>query len=159
MGNERRVAPSWPAAEHDPRHGGTTRDVDRLPAPDMPDAPPRVGAGRPAGGQRMRRTMWWLVGLAVVVAGIGFVGLRIPAVQDLLLRRIVARRMAAAGSGLFAGDALRVLLCGTSSPLPHPTRAKPCVAVFAGDRFWVVDTGPGSWNRLALWQVDGRRIG
>jgi len=32
------------------------------------------------------------------------------------------------------------------------------VAVFAGGRFWVVDTGPGSWNRFALWQVDGRNI-
>jgi ribonuclease Z len=52
-----------------------------------------------------------------------------------------------------------VLLCGTASPLPHPTRAKACVAVFAGDRFWVVDTGPGSWNRMGLWQIDGRRIG
>ena len=31
--------------------------------------------------------------------------------------------------------------------------------MFAGGRFWVVDTGPGSWNRLALWRVDGRHIG
>ncbi len=32
------------------------------------------------------------------------------------------------------------------------------MAVFAAGRFWVVDTGPGAWNRLALWQVDGRNI-
>src|SRR6185369_2133295 len=32
-------------------------------------------------------------------------------------------------------------------------------AVFAAGRFWVVDTGPGSWNRLALERVDGKRIG
>jgi ribonuclease Z len=31
--------------------------------------------------------------------------------------------------------------------------------VFAAGRFWIVDTGPGSWNRLALWRVDGKRIG
>jgi ribonuclease Z len=33
------------------------------------------------------------------------------------------------------------------------------VAVFAAGRFWVVDTGPGSWNRMALLRVDGARIG
>ena len=38
---------------------------------------------------------------------------------------------------LFETDALRVLLCGTSSPLPHPDRARPCTAVFAAGRFWV----------------------
>ena len=107
----------------------------------------------------MRRIVWWLLGLVVTIAGLVFAGLRIPAVQDLVLRRIVASRMSAAPPGLFDDDALRVLLCGTSSPMPHPTRAKACVAVFAGGRFWVVDTGPGAWNRLALWQVDGRRIG
>jgi ribonuclease Z len=106
----------------------------------------------------MRRLVWWLAGLAAVVAGLVFVGMRIPAVQDLLLRRVAASRMAGR-PGLFEGDALRVLLCGTSSPMPHPTRAKACVAVFAGGRFWIVDTGPGSWNHLALWQVDGRHIG
>ncbi len=107
----------------------------------------------------MRRTMTWLLGLALVIAGLVFAGLRVPAVQDFVLRRLVARRMSAARPDLFADDAMRVLLCGTSSPMPHPTRAKACVAVFAGGRFWVVDTGPGSWNRFALWQVDGRHIG
>lgn len=106
----------------------------------------------------MRRIVWWLLGAAVVVGGLAWIGLRVPAVQELVMRRMVARRMAAP-AGLFADDALRVLLCGTSSPMPHPTRAKACVAVFAGGRFWVVDTGPGSWNRLAMWQVDGSRIG
>jgi len=33
------------------------------------------------------------------------------------------------------------------------------VAVFAAGRFWIVDTGPGSWNRLALLRVNGSRIG
>ena len=107
----------------------------------------------------MRRFLVWLLGLAIVVALLVFVGLRIPAVQDLIFRRVVARRMAAAPSWLFDAAAMRVLLCGTASPMPQPTRARPCVAVFAGGHFWVVDTGPGSWNHLALWQVDGRRIG
>jgi ribonuclease Z len=94
-----------------------------------------------------------------VLAGGAVVGLRVPMVQNLMLRRMVAHRMRMAPPHLFDDDALRVLLCGTSSPMPHPTRAKACVAVFAGGRFWVLDVGPGAWNRLALWQVDGRRIG
>jgi ribonuclease Z len=107
----------------------------------------------------VRRLVWWALGLAAVLGIAAVVGLRVPMVQDVVLRRIVARRMRAASPHLFDEDALRVLLCGTSSPMPHPTRAKACVAVFAGGRFWVVDTGPGAWNRLAVWQVDGRRIG
>jgi len=84
---------------------------------------------------------------------------RIPALQDRVVRAAIERTVGTGPSGLFADDALRVLLCGTASPLPHPTRARACVAVFAAGRFWVVDTGPGSWNRMALLRIDGSRIG
>ena len=60
---------------------------------------------------------------------------------------------------LVADDALRVLVCGSSSPLPHRSRARPCVAIFAAGRFFVVDVGTGSWNNLALWRVPADRIG
>lgn len=93
--------------------------------------------------------------LVAAVAGL----LRVPALQDALLRRIAARLVAAAPEELFGDDALRVLLCGSASPFAHATRARPCTAVFAGGRFYVVDTGPGSWNHLALWRVPGERIG
>src|SRR5882724_1508267 len=105
----------------------------------------------------MRRWAPWLVGLAVIAAGVAAL-LRVPLVQDAIIRRVIARQIGTANH-LFADDALRVLLCGTSAPLPHPTRAKACVAVFAAGRFWVVDTGPQSWNRLALSRIDGKRIG
>src|SRR6266404_2289798 len=106
----------------------------------------------------MRRWVPWLVAVIAVVVVVG-AALRVPAVQDAIIRRVVARAVADSAGHLFADDALRVLLCGTSAPLPHPTRAKACVAVFAAGRFWIVDTGPGSWNHLALWHVDGKRIG
>jgi ribonuclease Z len=106
----------------------------------------------------MRRWVPWLVGVMALIAVVGAV-LRVPTVQDAIIRRVIARAVGSSADHLFADDALRVLLCGTSAPLPHPTRAKACVAVFAGGRFWIVDTGPGSWNRLALWHVDGKRIG
>jgi ribonuclease Z len=107
----------------------------------------------------LRRALLWLVGLTLAVAAVGAGALCLPAVQDALMRRFIAHAVGASADYLFADDALRVLLCGTSAPLPHPSRAKACVAVFAAGRFWIVDTGPGSWNQLALRHVDGKRIG
>ena len=107
----------------------------------------------------MRRRMWWAVGAVLALVIVGALVIRIPAVEDALIRRVTARLVAASGDALFEPDALRVALCGTSAPLPDERRAKACTAVFAAGKLWVVDTGPGSWNRIALWRVDGRRIG
>jgi ribonuclease Z len=54
---------------------------------------------------------------------------------------------------------MRVLICGSSSPFPSRERARPCTAVFAAGKLWVVDVGPGSWNNLALWRVPADRLG
>jgi ribonuclease Z len=59
---------------------------------------------------------------------------------------------------VFDGGALRVILCGTSSPLPDPARAKACTIVVAGDKAYVIDTGPESWKQLARMQFPGARI-
>lgn len=107
----------------------------------------------------MRRLLVAVVVLALLGAGALLVFLRFPSVQDAVVARVIDRLVRANADALFADDALRVALCGSSAPLPHPTRAKACVAVFANGKFWVVDTGPGSWNRLALMRVDGKRIG
>ena len=107
----------------------------------------------------MKRAIVWILGIAAVVAALGAIAIRIPAVQDRVMRAALVRMVATQPNELFAPDALRVLLCGTASPLPHATRAKACVAVFAAGKFWIVDTGPGSWNRLALLRIDGARIG
>jgi ribonuclease Z len=61
-------------------------------------------------------------------------------------------------SDLFDDHALRVILCGTSSPLPDPHRAKSCVAVIAGGKAYIVDTGPESWKTLGLLNFPGGRI-
>ncbi len=95
----------------------------------------------------------------MVLVAAGAALLLVPAVQDALIRRAAQRRLSGASQPAWADGALRVLLCGTASPLPHATRAKACVAVFAGERFWIVDAGPGSWNQLGLRQIDGRRVG
>lgn len=76
-----------------------------------------------------------------------------------MVERVVRRMMASQPVELFDPNALRVVICGSSGPLPHASRERPCVAVFAAGRFWIVDAGPGSWNTLALARVPGERIG
>ncbi len=107
----------------------------------------------------MRRILWALLALAVAVVGAGTLALRSAGVQDAIVTRIAQRRIGRDMSGLLAPDALRVLLCGTASPIPSPRRLEACTAVFAGGRMWVVDTGPGSWRTLALRRIRGEAIG
>jgi len=107
----------------------------------------------------VKRIVWILLGLAVVAAGAGAVVLRSSRVQDAIVARIARQRIGRNMSGLLAPDALRVLLCGTASPIPSPRRAEACTAVFAGGRMWIVDTGPGSWRTLALRRIRGEAIG
>jgi ribonuclease Z len=60
---------------------------------------------------------------------------------------------------MFEDDALRVAVCGSSAPLASPARAKACVAVFAGGKFYVVDAGPESAENLVRWGIPMSRIG
>jgi ribonuclease Z len=107
----------------------------------------------------MRRAVFWVGGIALILIPLVGLLIRVPGLQDLVVERGIASTVQTSADDLFEEDALRVLLCGTSSPLPHPERAKSCTAVFAAGRFWVVDTGPGSWNRLALWRIPAGRVG
>jgi ribonuclease Z len=106
-----------------------------------------------------KRLLLGLLALALVVIGAGVLVLRSRAVQDAIVSRIVRQRIGRDTSGLLAPDAMRVLLCGTSSPIPSPRRAEACTAVFAGGRLWIVDTGPGSWRNLALRRIRSENIG
>ncbi|WP_296597211.1 MBL fold metallo-hydrolase, partial [Phenylobacterium sp.] len=52
-----------------------------------------------------------------------------------------------------AFDGLRVILCGTSGPLPVAGRAKPCTAIQAGGALYLVDIGPEATENLMTWRV------
>ncbi|MEC9364608.1 MAG: MBL fold metallo-hydrolase [Pseudomonadota bacterium] len=109
----------------------------------------------------IRRILQSLIALAVVL-GIGAaIALRIPVVQDRLVieggRRYFAQR--AAHDPLFADDALRVIVCGSSAPMPDPGRAKPCIAVIAGGRFYLFDIGPEATETLARRLFPLQRVG
>ena len=90
--------------------------------------------------------------LALVLLGIGGYALvaNNTGVQDRLIQRGLAMQM----GGLvddFGGDKLDVVFCGTASPMGGAgprNAAQSCVAVFAGDRFFVVDTGARSADKM-----------
>ncbi|MCX5737326.1 MAG: hypothetical protein NTZ61_02315 [Proteobacteria bacterium] len=71
----------------------------------------------------MRRMIGWLLGIAVVVAGVIPIRIRVPAVQDRIVGAAINPMVVAQPNELFERDALRVLACGTGSPIPHPTHA------------------------------------
>lgn len=101
-------------------------------------------------------------GVAILAAALVVVALLAfqlsPRLQDGLFA-YGARQQLARQSQLPTGDdALRVLLCGTSSPLPLKQSAKACTLVVAGGRLFVVDTGPESSENLALWRVPTPQI-
>jgi ribonuclease Z len=78
------------------------------------------------------------------------------AVLLILLSSSVAipARQAGAGTttdvGLLNDGQMHVVLCGTGSPLPDATRAQACTAIIAGGEFVLVDTGSGSWRKVAV---------
>ncbi|WP_162599532.1 MBL fold metallo-hydrolase [Phenylobacterium parvum] len=52
-----------------------------------------------------------------------------------------------------AGDGLKVVLAGTSGPLPVRDRAKPCIVVQAAGALYLVDVGPESTENLMTWRL------
>lgn len=107
----------------------------------------------------MRKVLTLLL-IVLLLAGASLLLLSRPGVQDALMERIARAHMdPALRADLFKDDALRLVVCGSSSPLPSENRARPCLMVIAGERYYIVDTGPGSWNRLALLRIPAERIG
>lgn len=104
-----------------------------------------------------------LVQLLVALVFLGFAGFlaitRVEPVQDFVVSRIIHKVVSTNRDSLFDDDALRAVACGTSSPLADHNRASACVAVFAAGKFWVVDTGMGSWKNMAIWRVPGEKVG
>jgi ribonuclease Z len=107
---------------------------------------------------RLSRRLILAAAAAVVLAAIGWWMVYIPAVQDALFRRIIARNLAATRNDLLTDDAMRVVLCGTGNPLADRNRAAACTAIFAGGNIYLVDIGPGAWKNLALWHIPAPRI-
>lgn len=105
------------------------------------------------------RRIWSVLAGLVLVAGVAVAGLWLA--RGFLATRAMERIFAQAmGSDPLAElpDGLHVGLCGTGSPMPDPTRAGPCVAVVAGQRLFVVDSGSGSTRQLSLMNLPPPRV-
>ncbi|MFM8480055.1 MAG: MBL fold metallo-hydrolase [Gammaproteobacteria bacterium] len=95
------------------------------------------------------------LGLSVtLVMIIGYAAFRFsPAVQDAVVARAIRAQMDRTNRLPRGDDALRILLCGTSSPMPLRAAAKSCTLIAAGQQLFLIDIGPESSENLALWRV------
>lgn len=93
----------------------------------------------------MKKALVYLLLVAFVVGLFGYF-LRAQIVMAIM-PRVLAANME---RDLVADqpDGLHAILCGAGSPLPDPNRSGPCVAVIAGNRVFVVDSGSGSGRVL-----------
>ena len=55
-------------------------------------------------------------------------------------------------------EGLHLALCGAGGPLPAPNASGPCVAVIAGERLFVVDTGTDGLRNLGRMGLQAGRI-
>ncbi|MAU70441.1 MAG: MBL fold metallo-hydrolase [Gammaproteobacteria bacterium] len=84
---------------------------------------------------------------------IGLVSLNSHSVQDRILNIGLQNILSSAEPFLDNEDSLKVVICGSRSPLPSPGRAESCVLVEAGDDIYIFDLGNGSVNNLTQYQL------
>ncbi len=113
----------------------------------------------PVAPRRKRPAAIALAALTLVAFAGGVAVMASPSLQQRIFDGAAKKMAATVNSAPLQDDALRVAVCGSSAPLPSASRAKACVAVFAGGRFYVVDAGPESVENLVLWGVPLSSIG
>jgi ribonuclease Z len=145
-------------------NGGPAGDISALGvelalAAAMAFGAPAVVTDRTRSGPR--RPGWRAVAATVVLftAAAAAMAMLNPRVQQSLFDRAARANAATVNRAPLADDALRIAICGSSAPLPSAARAKSCVAVFAGGKFYIVDVGPESVENLVLWGIPLSSIG
>jgi ribonuclease Z len=119
-------------------------------------ARPAANAASPAS-----RSRWKPLAAAVFTVAVAgsAAALMSASVEQEIFDRAAIKMTANVNLAPLADDALRLAICGSSAPLPSADRAKACVAVFAGGKYYVVDAGPESVENLVLWGIPLSRIG
>ena len=93
------------------------------------------------------------VSFVVSIFVIGLVSLNSHSVQDRILDIGLKNILSSAEPFLDNEDTLKVVVCGSRSPLPSPGRAEACILVEAGDDIYIFDLGNGSMDNLTQYQV------
>ncbi|MDP3857256.1 MAG: MBL fold metallo-hydrolase [Stagnimonas sp.] len=108
---------------------------------------------------RILRWLFWARLVLVLVLGLAALGLsRLPWVQDRVFLAVAKHSLGRSYEHYFDGQRLSVIVCGSSSPLPDPNREQACLLVMAGDRYYLVDAGPGSPRNLGLWNIPREKL-
>ena len=93
------------------------------------------------------------ISFVVSIYIIGLVSINSHSVQDRILNIGIKNILFSAEPFLDKEDTLKVVICGSRSPLPSPGRAESCVLVEAGDDIYIFDLGNGSVNNLTQYQL------
>ena len=94
-----------------------------------------------------------LLSCLISILIIALVSLNSHSVQDRILNIGLQNILSNAEPFLDKEDSLKVVICGSRSPLPSPGRAESCVLVEAGDDIYIFDLGNGSVNNLTQYQL------
>jgi ribonuclease Z len=119
----------------------------------------RLDAWEESTNRRVSRRWLAAGGILVVLGGAAAAILLNPRAELAIFERGARQATARDNSALLGNDSLRVAICGSSAPLPSPSRAKACVAVLAGGKFYLVDVGPESVENLVQWGIPLSRVG
>ena len=96
-----------------------------------------------------------LIFLSLIIAFylISLLALNSHTVQDRILNIGLKIMLSNSEPFLDKKDSLKVVICGSRSPLPSPGRAESCVIIEAGDDIYIFDMGNGSVNNLTQYQL------
>ncbi len=95
----------------------------------------------------MRRAVIVTVGIVVVLGVVAAAAFYTTVGQNALFRQAAK---AAMSRDVEAIDGMRVVVCGSASPLGNdPDRAQACIAVMTPEHFFLFDVGAGSPARIA----------
>lgn len=98
------------------------------------------------------------VSMAALTAFLFFV-LGNTALQDQLLIAAAGKQLRSQGQAFSSSDDhLYAFVCGSSSPIAAPGRAKACIGVFADDKLFLFDVGAGSWSNIELWRLPTHKL-
>ena len=101
----------------------------------------------------MKKFIKIFLSLIVLIIIASLFAINIPTVQDKLLNIGLKNLTVNATPFLDEEDTLKVVVCGSRSPLPAPGRAEACILVEAGDDIYIFDMGNGSAVNLQQYQI------